>query len=58
MRSDQARLVGENHGLHPVAQSELAQDPRHVGLHRRLTERQLLSQLTVAHPPPHEPQHL
>jgi hypothetical protein len=55
---DQAGLVGEDHSLHPVAQAELGQDPGHVGLHRRLTERERAGDLGVAHAAGDQPQHL
>ena len=37
----QARLVSGDHGLHPVADAELGQHPRHVRLDRALPEHQL-----------------
>src|SRR5689334_10406906 len=40
-RGDEPGLVGEDDGLHPVAQVELGQAVRHVGLHRRLAEEEV-----------------
>ena len=44
------RLVGDDDGLHTVAQAQLLEDPRHVGLHRRLAEEELLRDLGVRAP--------
>ena len=46
-RPDQPRLVGEDHGLHPVAQAELGEHAAEVGLHRRLADEQLGRDLGV-----------
>src|SRR5918996_6323443 len=40
-RARQPALVGEDHGLHPVARVELREDALHVGLDRRLLDDQL-----------------
>jgi hypothetical protein len=46
---DQAGLVGEDDRLHAVAQVELGEDPRHVCLHRRVTERKRRCEFRVGH---------
>jgi hypothetical protein len=46
-----AGLVGEDNGLHPVAQPELAQDPGHVGLNGGLAQHQLRGELGIAQAP-------
>src|SRR5258708_17319365 len=55
---DQACLVGENDRLYPVAQAELAEDPRHVRLDRRVAERQLCGEFRVGHAPGDQPEDL
>src|SRR5580700_8197020 len=55
---DQAGLVGEDDGLDPVPQSQLGQDPGHVGLDRGLAERQRGRQLGVAQAAPDQAEHL
>ena len=44
---DDARLVGEDHGLHAVAQPELEQDPADVGLDGLLAQHEPLRHLAV-----------
>jgi hypothetical protein len=44
---DESRLVGEHHRLHAVAKVELLQDVRDVGLHGRVADVELLSDLGV-----------
>jgi hypothetical protein len=55
---DEPGLISEHDRLDPVAQSQLAQDPGHVGLHRRLAQRQRRGQLGVAQPPRDQAEHL
>jgi hypothetical protein len=55
---DEPGLIGQHDRLDPVAQSQLAQDPGHVGLHRRLAQRQRRGQLGVAQPPRDQAEHL
>ena len=47
-RGDQAALVGEDDRLHAVAQAELGQQARHVGLDGALRDEQLARDLRVA----------
>src|ERR1700677_5348247 len=47
-RADQAGLGGEDDDLDAVAQAELGEDPRDMGLDRRLAERQRGGELRVA----------
>ena len=47
-RADQAGLVGQDDRLDPVAQLQRGQDPGHVGLYRRLAQRQRRGELGVA----------
>ena len=46
-RTHEARLVGVDDRLHPVAQAELHEHPPDVGLHRRLADEQLRADLGV-----------
>src|ERR1700733_8782324 len=48
---DQAALVGVDHGLDPVPQPELLQDPGHVGLGRGFADDQLAADLRVGQAP-------
>ncbi len=50
----QAGLVGEHDDLGTVAEAELGQDRRDVGLHRRLGDEELGGDLGIAHAPGHE----
>src|SRR4051794_4591437 len=50
-RDRDARLVGEHHRLHAVAQTELHQQPRDVGLDRGLADHQLGGDLAVRESP-------
>ena len=43
----EAGLVGDDHGLHPVAHAELGEHVRHVGLRRRLAARRARGDLGV-----------
>ena len=47
-RLDKAALVGEDHDLGSVAEAELGEDARHVGLHRRGADEELFADLRVA----------
>ena len=47
---NQTRFVGEHYGLDAVAQVELLQDARDVGLHGRLADEELLRDLCVRAP--------
>ena len=49
-RSDQTDCVGEHYRLRPVAQLELVEDMRDVGLHRRFGEEQTFGDLAVGQP--------
>jgi hypothetical protein len=51
-------LVGHDDRLHAVAQAQLGEDPRDVGLHGRLGEEQLARDLDVRAPAGDEEQHL
>jgi Protein of unknown function (DUF1524) len=55
---DQAGLVGQHHGLDAVAQVQLGEDPRDVGLHRRLGHVELFADLGVRQSAGHGAQHL
>src|SRR3954462_9267306 len=48
---DQAGLVREDHGLHPVPQAELRQEVPHVGLHGRLADDEFRRDLRVGQAP-------
>ncbi len=54
----EARAVGDEHGLHPVAGAELGQHPAHVRLHRGLGEHELGGDLQIRGALRHEHQHL
>ncbi|MCW2899036.1 MAG: hypothetical protein JWO67_1301 [Streptosporangiaceae bacterium] len=56
-RADEAALVRQDHGVHPVAQLKLGEDAGDVGLHRGLAEEQLGRDLGVRAPPRDEAQH-
>src|SRR5439155_24817599 len=57
-RLDEARLVREDDRLHAVAQLELHQQVRHMRLHRRLADEELLRDLRVREPARDQLQHL
>src|SRR4029077_1164016 len=46
---DQARFVGEDHGLDAVAKAQFREDAGDVGLHRRLAEEEVGRDLGVRH---------
>src|SRR6266540_7045740 len=47
---DEPALVGEDHHLGTVAQAELGEDARHVRLHCRGSDEELVRDLSVARP--------
>ena len=51
-------LIGENHGLHPIAQAELGQHPCHVRLHRGLGDEQCRRYLRVGQAGGEQPENL
>jgi membrane protease YdiL (CAAX protease family) len=53
---DQPALVGERHGLHPVAQVQLGEHPGQVRLDGGLAQEQLGGDLRVGQPAGHQPQ--
>ena len=53
-----ADLVGQDHGLHPVAQAELGEDVADVGLHGRLADDELGGDLAVGQPARHQLEHV
>ena len=57
-RPDQPALVGERHGLHPVAQVQLGEHPRQVRLDGGLAQEQLGGDLGVGQPAGHQAQHV
>src|SRR5690554_3303558 len=50
--------VGVRHGLHPVTQSELEKDVRHVGLDRGAADEELGGDLLVGQSLCEQPEHL
>jgi hypothetical protein len=44
-RLDQAALVGEHDGLDAIPHAELGEDPGDVRLHRRLAEKELVTEV-------------
>jgi len=55
---DETVLLGENHGLHPIAQAELGQHPGHVSLDRGLGAGQRVRYLRVGQARGEQPEHL
>src|SRR4051794_39420903 len=55
---DEPRLVGDDHGLDPVAHAELGEDPGDVRLHRRLRDDELLGDLGVRQAAGKETEHV
>jgi hypothetical protein len=51
-------LIGENHGLHPIAQAELGQHPGYVSLDRGLGDGQCRCYLRVGQAGGQQPENL
>ena len=57
-RAEQVTLIGQDDGLRPVADIQLLQDPRDVGLDRRVAEEQLAADFGVGQTLRDEPEHV